>query len=209
MSRLHRKKAGFSLIELMIAALILSFLGGVIYALLSQGIEIWHRSITPKPSFEIDLFLEKLESELRNISSYDQAGSLVGEKDRIEFFLMANQATLSRAQFGGNGGIVKVSYRYDPYQHGIQKTVFSYADLLMQSTKPSVSAIVLTGFSDCRFEFLGQPGEEKEADWFQKWDGPCIPHLVKVSFAYKEGARLKQLSQLISVPMAGCVQGAV
>lgn len=81
-------RAGFTLIEVMLAVMIVSVISVAIYTTFAQGINLWKRALSEQPDLDVELFLEKAAMDLRNAFPYGTQG-FSGSEDSFEFYRIA------------------------------------------------------------------------------------------------------------------------
>ena len=120
----RRSYQGLTLPEIIISILILSFLGAVIYATVSQSLRLWQRATEERPEFDIDLFVEKLKTDLRNAYT-SNARSFSGEEATLEFDVLDAYTSLQWPR--------RVFYFFDEKNQFLRRGMVGFDQVLLPS----------------------------------------------------------------------------
>ena len=195
---------GFTLLELLIAVFITSFLGFAIYTVFSQGLRLWSRASKERPEVGVNLFLEKLSSDLRNSLLYS-ANPLIGTSDSIQFYTLGESQLRSKIPENQHRLQPKrVMYLFDRNKTFINRIQLNYDDLLNSVNNLTQTTPVASSIIGCKYSYLKRE-RTKSIDWIGQWNDPCIPEAIKVNVDYQDKTRTRSLSKIISIPIGGCV----
>ncbi|MBI4549798.1 MAG: prepilin-type N-terminal cleavage/methylation domain-containing protein [Candidatus Omnitrophica bacterium] len=193
-----KREGGTTLLELLVASVILTVVAAAIYTVLSQSARLWSRASRPRPQWEIDLVLEKISSELRNAFAFEETG-LEGGSDFVEFFTVA--PAVDRAF--GEAPVrvpVKVRYYYDPARRAVCRRQTGYRQVLYPkgAAQPGeeVMARNIDGFD---VKYYHENVRSKTVAWRKAWRAACLPRALKLSLKYDDG-RPQNLMRLLPVP---------
>jgi len=190
------RQAGFTLLETLVALLVL----GLVVAGLAQGLRFglgaWDRQAR---AIDRDGALDATDRTLRHLlagmapGSDPRAPSIVGTADRLTFIAklpMGAQAApirLSDVAIGLDGAH-RLILRWTPHLH-------------VQSFVPPAprQAVLLTDVAALRFAYYRPPSGGQAAGWVDIWQAIDPPILVRVHIAFSDAAR--HWPDLIVAPM--------
>ncbi|OGW79806.1 MAG: hypothetical protein A3G33_02855 [Omnitrophica bacterium RIFCSPLOWO2_12_FULL_44_17] len=198
----RRSPKGFSLIELLIAVSIISFLGVVIYSALSQGLKIWKRTTVEKPEINVELMLEKFASDLRNASN-NSIGRFAGEEKAVRFLVLGTSLK-SPENEGGIPMPYQVRYEFDAGKGIFRKVQTDYRDLLYQTGEKAGIEVEKINLKDCRIRYYYYNAEENSAIWKSLWQEECLPRAVKIDMGYSTQYGVRTVTKTIAVPANYC-----
>ena len=204
---LKNKNKGFTLIEMLVSILILSFLVGVIYATLSQGLRIWHKAVEDRPEWKLDIFFEKITTELQNVFAYVPP-PLVGDSRSLQFYLLGqNSDSGANETKPGLKMPVQLRYIFNPSARQVLVEKRDYAKLLSSDLKAD-SAPVLDKIKDFKIEYYAYDKKKGVSRWKNLWVENCFPQAVKVSVDFEaSNAASVKMMRVIRVPLASnCVE---
>lgn len=190
--RNHQNERGLTLVEVLVAAVIVAIMAGAFYTTLSQGIRLWRRAVEEKPELKMDLFFDRIQSDLRNAFSYAPAG-FAGTEDALQFFALAR------------GFPVRVRYYYDQDRGIIYRDEIRYEKILYPKSDAGQAPPrpVMEHIKNLSLEYYMRDKEYKFY-WKQKWSKDCFPRAVKILMDYGQ-AEPKSISRIVNVPAAeGC-----
>jgi prepilin-type N-terminal cleavage/methylation domain-containing protein len=201
------RQAGFSLVEVLLAVTIVSFLSVVLYSTLSQGGALWRRALTRDPMLMVDIAFEKIGTDMRNSFLYN-AKPVRGADEVFEFFTVA-----PRTSRVGKGSYVRrtepllIRYEYDGTKKAIMRHVEDYGALLFQGkTKAEVEKEnVLGSVNSLHFYFYDYNRTTKGGTWRTRWLKNCMPQAVKIILEYGEKKKVV-FEKIIPVPANHCLE---
>lgn len=186
----------------MLAVLIISAVGGALYTIFSNGIQVWHRATVSKPSYDINLFFEQMETDLRNFRS-SAAVPFKGQNYSFEFDAFSPSSKFA-ALTTAHSLPARLRYDFQSTKRTASRIVTDYYGILNQQSKPSSERILLQGINRCSFQYFKRVNELQAPSWHSSWSDPCAPDAVKASVEYFEDGRMRVLTKIISVPAGGC-----
>lgn len=190
--RSHNAK-GFTLVEVILSAVLVALLGGAIYLTLSQGVRIWNRAAKNRPEIDIYMGFEKLTDDLRNALKYS-TGKFKGSIDSLEFYTQNSTS--------GVPGPMQVSYLFDRNKKQVKRTKLDYRQILNTVQTPS-EEVIMQGITDATFSYYFSD-RSMVGSWKNFWDTLCIPEAVRVSVSYKDQNQLRKATRTVIVPVGGC-----
>ncbi len=197
-----KQTAGFTLVETMLAVLIISIVSAALYGIFSNGVQVWHRASTPKLNYEIHFFFEQLEADLRNLLPNDQT-PFKGQNYSFEFSSLSPSVKIVNAA-ESRGVPARLKYDFHSSKHSVSRIVRDYYNILNKQTKPSSERNLLQGISRCTFQYFKKVNELQAPSWNNSWSDLCVPNAVKASVEYMEAGRLRVLTKVIPIPAGGC-----
>jgi len=201
MIRKYKITRGLTLIELLVAATIATFIGLGIYKIFSNGITVWRWIDANQPNIDSMIFFEKAANDLRNYC-YVSEKSFVGTKDTLTFFvhesdlLLLTKKELIVTEIGLQENIYKVEYSYSPSKRAIKRTLYAFG-----TQHPLRSSIILRGISEMSFSYYfleGYAGDIIEAEDVND----IVPHAVKVQVEFEDDSINNQaIQKIILLPL--------
>lgn len=146
-------KKGLTLIELVIAATIASFIGFGVYKTFVNGIRVWRWIEKNKPTIDSMVFFEKIALDVRNYCNFEDT-SFDGSGTNITFFIQNNQylslakEDLAASENSLGPSVYKVKYEYRPLEKEVKRLLYAIGNEI-----PLESKVVLSGVSRMRFTF--------------------------------------------------------
>lgn len=199
-------RAGFTLIEVMLALSLFALLGAVLYGAMSLGQAAAKKTEAVfEKNQQLRSVMDLLASYIR--SSYPlrptpQDASVFYQGDEQELsFVSAYSVAM------GGRGMAKISVRFDRDGEG-QSGALKLEEELPASADGGAGAyrnsvVLRDGVSDFRFAYL-DPQLDKE-DWAEKWDGKekrILPRAVRMSFRADGGREIEWTFPLMMVVLA-------
>jgi len=199
--KLNKNRFGFTLVELLVSMVIVSFLGGAVFVTFSQGVKLWQSAVREGTQGEEAFFFESLRSELRNAFLYGKT-ALNGQADVLEFHTM-----LTRLGDGVSGVPPAqvpawVRYRYLSSQKIIQKEILFYEKMLQHQNSAAEVKVALDQVSQMRFEFDAREKSSSASVWRSRWKDTCFPGTIKITMDARSGSAAK-LIRMIGIPAQG------
>lgn len=189
--------------EVMVSMVIVSFLSGVLYVTFLQGSKLWRYSMRERSEWQIDLFFDKLSSQLRNAFPC-KAPPLQGSENALEFCTLG-----PRQEIGKTAGEVRlpmgVRYFFDAAKRTLFMTPETYQQVLYPQSAKGVPQPALEKIDQFQVEYYLADKEKKEWSWKRKWSRACLPRAVKISIDYG-GLRKKKITRFLPLMASGsCV----
>lgn len=201
------RQAGFSLIEVLLAVTIVSFLLVVLYGTLSHGGDLWRRALARDPMLMADIAFEKMGADLRNSFLYN-AKPVQGADEFFEFYtVVPHTSRIGKGSHERRTEPLFIRYEYDRGKKAIVRHAEDYAALLFQGkTKTEVEKeSVLDSVSSLHFYFYDYNHTTKNGAWRTRWLKNCMPQAVKIILEYGEKKKVI-FEKIIPVPANHCLE---
>ena len=198
---------GFTIIELLLAATIMSMISLAVVSTFGAGLRVFDR-VQSFGGFQADVlvFLEGLEHDLRNIFAFSP----------IKF--QGNSRSMSFASVGtkldedGNEFTVleERSYDFDSSQKALISKEEDFAPTVSSAIEESVRTQRITPIKTVEFQYYSyskviKDGEEKiESGWQGTWtDEEIIPRGIKILLTFDDGGEEVSLARTVFIPTGG------
>lgn len=197
---------GFTLVEFLVAVIIISFLGGVIYTTFSQGMQLWYRGQKSHDDSDLDFFIEKITRDLRNSFKYTTANAFVGTNQAMLFYtLMPAPNPSVPTEEPSLEQPVRVRYFLQKEAQAIMRLQESYQEILnpeLHSDSPPkpVALKVL----DASIQYYAYDEKSRSYHWLDQWQRPCLPLAVKWDLEYGDRLHPQKATNIMAVPAGGC-----
>lgn len=184
---------GFTLVEILIAVLITSFLGAVIFSVFSQGVRLWDRAYQQRSNFDIYYFVEKLNTDLQNSFIFSN-DDFIGKPNSMEFYSLAPDQHFKSD--------LPVKVQYSLQGSSVNRQELSYEKVLA-GNKQGFSQVLLDRISSCQFQYYFTDFQNV-FEWMNYWQKDCLPSAVKILIEYRENNKTHQRSDIVWLPQGGC-----
>jgi hypothetical protein len=177
---------------MVVALAITAFLSAAVYTSFSQGLRLWSRGSRDRSDWKIQLFLEKLTTELKN-AFMDSRWNFQGNKNGLGLATLAYEGASKDKP-------VYLRYRYDPASKvlGFQKNSFEEVFSAGSVQKPFMPLLEKTQAFELEY-YAYDPGA-KGYRWYSTWNRNCFPETVKVTIGLEGGEGQKMIS-MIDLPV--------
>ena len=186
----HKDSKGLTLVEIVLAMVIASIIGLVLFTTFSQGAKLWSKANKVSPQIELQIVFEKLGNDFRNIFT-DSLGSVQGKSEELSFFSLVNQARNKRNSFGEFMEPVKVKYFYDPISKNLYREVRNY---LSSEKNVETKKVVVGGLQSFEFLYYDAPSRKGAVRWVRNWFYEYPPRAIKVIMKVSRGAGKQPLA---------------
>lgn len=154
---------GFTLVELMIVAMMLSTVGIVLYSTFTNGINIWQRINGEMVIEDVNIFFDKISRELRGSFQFSEI-SLRGRTGELIFPAIVHM----RDDHGElKEGIGEVHYSFDPKSGTIDRQQKSYSEIYLD--KDTGKQAMIDHVSSLEFQYYHYDLEQEEYSWVESW----------------------------------------
>ena len=183
----------FTLVELLIVSALLAIISMAVYAVFNSGVKIWQRIGDLTWEEDLNILLDKLQSDLRN--SFDFQGiDFTGEKDKLAFATIVDSARLKKKTVG------QVAYFFDTYSGTLSREERDYAHIFGED-RGRVS-VVSTNIRFLRFQYRYYDEEMKRYIWNDQWATEGLPGAVRVELEFDDGDAAR-ITRTVDIPSAG------
>ncbi len=188
---------GFTLVELIIAVTITVTLGAAIYTCFAQGVRLWTRASRDRGEWKVDLWVEKMTTDLRN-AVRDPQWSFKGTSKELSF------ATLVPGEYGSLTPAY-FQYAFDPRIGKLLLRQYSFEEFLNRAFDSKASEPVLTKVVAFDLEYYGYDTKSRAYRWGSQWNKDCFPKTVKITIEpeqmnHRKWVRLIPLPTEIACP---------
>jgi len=188
---------GFTLVELIIAVMITVTLGAAIYTCFAQGVRLWTRASRDRGEWKVDLWVERMTTDLRNAVRDPQWG-FKGTPKELSF------ATLVPGEYGS----LAPAYFHYAFDRGIGQLLlkqYSFEEFLMGALDAKMPEVVLTKIVAFDLEYYGYDAKARAYRWGSQWNKDCFPKTVKITIEpeqmnHRKWVRLIPLPAEIACP---------
>ena len=201
----RRNERGLSLVEVLLAAVMISVMAGAVYVTLSQGIRLWRRAVEEKPELKMDLFYDRIQSDLRNAFSYE-SGHFGGGETGLEFLTLCPIPWEDGKTSGGTAVPARVRYFFNPETASIYREQIRYEKVLHPKSNAAVQAPrpVMDNIRGFNLEYY-ERDKENAYHWRREWSKGCLPRAVKILIEYGQTGT-KSVSRIVDIPASqGCL----
>lgn len=202
--RCQNPKSGFTLVEILVSMVIVSFLCGAIYVTFAQGIRVWHAAVRKSENGKHEFFFEQFKSDLRNAYQNGKI-ALTGQGPMIEFYTQITDVRgVDGDQYAMRRMPARIRYRFDPNKKVIYKETDFYEKILNPKSKVASGKPALQNVTGVKFEYYRHPSKESAASWLKDWTSSCLPEAVKITIDSNTLLGLKS-ARIFSLPaVANC-----
>ena len=204
---MRRYENGFTLVELLLVAVVLAALGVAAYTALSGGIRLWKAVNRETPQKDMRLFFLKMSDDLRSAFKYSSMG-FSGEPESVSFptFVTSFAGEDAEERMGW------VSYHFDAGGSSVVRTESDYSQFYV--SKPGSVRPLVDGVASVRFQYYCYDPETESYIWMNAWseeEAPSpgvevdktLPRAVKVEVELGDGYRGEIFSEVLPVPAGG------
>jgi prepilin-type N-terminal cleavage/methylation domain-containing protein len=195
-----RRKAGFTLVELLVVVSLMALIGMSLYAMFGSAMDMMRRVSHSEIAEDVDIFLERFDREISSQVTF-KGISFSGKETLLNF--PSRIESDQRAPL--NKGIGRVSYFFDESR----RTFARRQENLSQIHKPEEeieTTAALEGVSALKFQYFIYHKAEKTFEWVPEWDslenGGEIPSAVKVAFSCVQGEEPYVFERTVAIPIA-------
>lgn len=203
--RMRSRPKGFTLIELVIAVVLVSFIGGTVYMTFSQGLKLWSHASRMKPDTPYEILLEKMIADLRNGFIY-KPKRFKGTGDSFEFYLLDLPGRIRER--GGNRVNLRVPFRvryfFDREKSVLNRSQEDFPEILYASHIFEVPFEPLVeGLGECVFAYYFSDPQNQNHGWAGTWDGEGWPKAIRITLKYDDENKVRVMERIIPVPIGG------
>ncbi len=206
LKHLFKVATGFTLIELTLVAALLSAIGVALYASFSTGISAWQKINAGLTIEDINIFLDKISSELRN--SFQFKGILLkGESGAIRFPILF----YGRDKKGVQKEIGEVHYEFNQKLQGIYRTYRSYSEVYQE--KNTFAERIAGPIQSFELQYYYYDPQQEEYLWTSVWQNAQdalgfeeekkLPAAVRIIITVRQEDEARQIVKTVSIPSSG------
>ena len=190
----RRKTSGFTLLELLVALLLLSAIFLLLTSGLQFGTKIWNSSEPQLGGVAETVTVQQL---LRRVLS--GAGPLIFEDTNLHrrVFFVGNEHSVRFIapvpERLGVGGLYEVAIYATDGDKPRNRLVMTWR-LVRQAEQPSETqvkerrSVLMDRITQIRFAYFGHQGLKEPARWYNEWDGLALPTAIRLRVTFNDGA---------------------
>ena len=186
--------AGFTLIELMITAVMIAVISLAIYATLNNGIKVWQKINKPLPEEDLNIFLSKFAKDLRGTFKFSGI-QFLGKEDRLELAALINSQNLKSISIG------KIVYSYNYEQGTLKRETSDYSQIY--SGENIISQESLKNIKSLSFKYYFYDIEKKEYVWYDEWKNQSLPLAVRLECESLGENEPFKIIKTVNIPSSG------
>ena len=186
-----------TLLEVLITASLFVVVGLAVFSAVNNGIKIWQRLSKTYVEEDVNIFLEKISTDLRNSFKYKNI-DFVGNEENVKFAtLVASRSDLP----GLKKGPGQVVYSFNPKEKKITKQEMSLHNIYRETS--NVPRELLKDIENFSLGYYYYDNLSKEYFWTDEWLKDYLPLAVRVDFEldYEQGPY--RVKKTITVPSGG------
>ena len=192
--KLFKRRAGFTLLELLSTTALMVVIGAALYAVLSNGIDVWKRTNEEILEEKVSIFFEKIAKDMRNTFSY-KGVEFLGEQDSVSFPTLVI-SPLSHPNLVANVG--KVNYFFDKKTQTVKVVKFDISGLY---TGKGREEVLLKNVKLLKFRFYSYDPQGKEYFWYKNWQKGTFPLAVGVEIIIVRSEKEFKFERVIQIPI--------
>ncbi len=203
---------GFTLIELMIVAMILSTVGITLYSTFSNGLNIWKRINQEMVIEDVNIFFDKISRELRGSFQFSEI-PLRGRTGELNFPAIV-QVRDHRGDL--KEGIGEVYYSFEPKSGAIYRQQKSYSEIYVD--KNTGKQAMIDHVSSLEFQYYHYDLEQEEYSWVESWQDEdeslgikakkILPVAVRITIGIIGQERNeRRITKTVWIPSGCCNEG--
>jgi prepilin-type N-terminal cleavage/methylation domain-containing protein len=188
-----RKNKAFTLVEMLIVTAMLAVISLAVYATLNNGIKIWQKVNQEIPSEGIDIFFEKITSDLRNSLKFSDI-NFWGIEDAFGFATLVNSRKLGIRTVGG------IKYIYHSNSGTLTRGLLDYSD--MYSHGSAIEEVLLRNIKSVKLLYYTYDAEKKKYIWLEEWIEEALPLAVRIELELKGNDQTNKFTRTVSIPVS-------
>lgn len=189
-----KNNPGFTLVEMLIVAAMLSVVSLAVYAVFNSGTKIWDRVNTQAPEEDLNIFFDKFTTDLKN--SFKFTGiDFLGREDEFEFSTLVSSQRLNKKTVG------QVVYSYDPMKKTLNREQRDFSQVYNEENGPIT--ISLKDVTRLKFQYYFYDDEAKEYYWLDEWFEKTLPLAVRIELVLNGGKQSTKFTKTVTIPASG------
>ncbi|MFH1094238.1 MAG: type II secretion system protein GspJ [Candidatus Omnitrophota bacterium] len=206
-SQRGKSLTGLTFIELLLATVMISILSIALYGVLSNGITIWQKVNQETPQIDINIFAQKLETELRNCVYFKKI-PFTGQGNMLSFPSLVNTAV---GENGFSQGIGEVTYSFDEQEKAIKREYTDYS--FLNSLKSPEQRVLVNNIQELRFAYYFFSKDKQQFFWSDSWPPPDVkeylsiyPQAIKLTMVLDMGRTTQTRTKTLNIPAGGLLR---
>ncbi|MCM8780610.1 MAG: prepilin-type N-terminal cleavage/methylation domain-containing protein [Candidatus Omnitrophica bacterium] len=186
-----KSKFAITLIELLIVVMLIGILSLVAYATFSSGVRIWQRFNQPIPEEDVNIFFDRLNSDLRNSFRFKDI-AFVGRQDRFEFPTLVTSPRLGYKSVG------KVIYVYNTDSEALIREQKDFSHIYTQ--EEGVIQTMLRNVNYFKVQYYFFDLQKRRYLWQEDWPKDDLPLAVRVEFQLNYADKTYRFKRTFDIP---------
>ncbi|MFH0738722.1 MAG: prepilin-type N-terminal cleavage/methylation domain-containing protein [Candidatus Omnitrophota bacterium] len=192
--RKYKTKSGFTLIEMLIVAAMVSIVSLAMYATLNNGLEIWQKVNNQIPESELGLLFDRLTFDLKNTLRFEGI-KFNGERNKFSFATLINFPFVKRMTVG------EASYIYEEGQGILSRAQKDFSQVYSKEDNPASDT--LSNIKSLKFSYYFYDEQTKEYLWLEDWSKKGLPLAVRLELEFDNGKDTSKFTKTVSIPASG------
>ena len=192
-------KAGFSLMELLLAASLVPIISLAIFGNLNSGLKIWNSVNKDAVIEDLGVFYEKSERDFLNMTKFGGI-PFKAEDGKVSFMTLI----VTDALLGKDKGLGEVTYSHDVHQKMILREERNMHDLYRE--EGGLKSAVLQNVASFKASFLVYEKPTESYRWQESWEeeeGKTFPVAVRFQFELSDGKGTTDFVKTYKIPIGG------
>ena len=196
LSAMRCRNKAFTMVELLVVSALVAVIALGTYSIFSSGVKIWLGVNRLTPYEDLDVFFDKLASDIRNAFNYHDIG-FIGEIDKFEFATLVTSSRLGVRTVG------KVIYSYDSMNEKLIREERDYSHEF--DDEEGIVTESLSDVDSLRFSFYAYDDTMDKYIWKDDWtiEEKSLPLAVRVTLGINDDRESIELTRTISIPTGG------
>ncbi|MFH0985425.1 MAG: prepilin-type N-terminal cleavage/methylation domain-containing protein [Candidatus Omnitrophota bacterium] len=194
-----KRKAGFTLVELLVVISLMALIGMALYAMFGSGIGMMRRVSHSEVAEDVSVFLEKLD---REVSSQVLFHGIPFDGQEASLSFPSRVGLDKRALL--NKGIGRVSYFWDEWHRTFARRQENLSQI---QQKEEIRAVPMLGnVARVKFQYFVYIKNKQTFEWVETWNASenagQIPSAVKVEFECSGEDGRHVFERTLAIPIA-------
>ena len=200
-------RQGLTFIEMLLATTMVMVIAVALYGMLSNGIRVWELVNQETPQIDMNLFFQRLETELKNCIQF-RGMEFKGRESSLTFPALIKKGNQVN-EF--KEAIALVRYFHNPESNTADRQCTDFRQLL--SLREPGSRSLVSGVETLLFSYYFFDDEKDTFFWTSIWppqerkeNKGRYPQAVRITMIFRSGEGMEKRIKTINVPIAGLMQ---
>jgi prepilin-type N-terminal cleavage/methylation domain-containing protein len=193
-TKTYNNSCGFTLVEMLIVAAMVSIVSLTMYAVFNNGLKIWQRVNSQIPESEVAILFDKLSLDLKNNTGF-KGINFTGGRDKLAFATIVNSPALKKRTVG------EVAYVYDSGSGTLTRVQKDFSQIY--SKEEGTLTQSLANIESLRFQYYFYDKQNKVYLWLDEWSKKGIPLAVRLELGFNNGKETESFTKTVSIPVSG------
>lgn len=186
---------GFTFVEILIVSVITSLISLAIYATFNSGIKVWQRVSEQVPSADLNIFLSRFNTDLKNTFKFTGIDFL-GTENALEFATLVKSNDLKIKTVG------RAAYFYEPEDGVLKRRQDDFSQIYNKDEGRITKSIA--NIKSFKFQYYFFDKEKNKYAWADEWIGRAgLPLAVRMELELDDGKQIHKFhkySQTVEIP---------